>query len=817
MRWRRTLDRQFDGSFVSNSRQYKTLRDPTATAVLTYSVPLKQTLITGKDPDEDLYPTEREVKQLMASAYPQLNDEQLIARSGKPWRERTTDELFDLLDIFMPKTRRLVAEELGKRYQAGEKEVFERLVEYMDHESPRYRDGALRGLKACGVDASLQVLSKIIPLLEDGHEFVRVSATTAITAATLEEETQVALLSAAVDDPRAISPNSLRNAVQVPLFGVDTKLANAPFEAGLDEELVRSSLEKLITLDPVGGKGFVGSRKGVWSRDTVVRLAGPLTFAAEEEQIIEQMFANRSEPAWSLLKSFNFREGVLASAHRLRKLAAVPRDTRPHVGFKRNLVDPEAIRQYKGAYRELLDEFKAVLIADPLETVVLEEGNDEITLNLSDLMKVVSSDKKDARFASLEDEVMAMYQAELDAAGGTKDQIKFCRAELKDPDRKTYFRQIAAMTHLTEILGSDALEFLLPYLDHDYFRLREHSQKLVIDLVSVEGEDALTDLFVQSDDPRVSAGILEVLGRLGTKAGVSLATGALENESAHVRNAAVRTLYRLSGSDCLDAVLTYFEEATDREDFRGCEVALTSKLDDPEQAIAVRDAVIKFLPKVAEKPEQRSRAYYILGQVGDKESLAFLQKASAVEDVTEFGEIVLALSYSPSRDVDQVLLGLAKESKTSAEIVGKESVRRMIAGDPADSQRMDFAEPMLKLAMDKRLIKYLDRVHEARALRALMYCLENGVGEAAESLITNAEGLEDLSANDSKIAAKAIRDVMEYIEVSHLRGGVEAHMKVEDRYTYWKELQARAGRVLLEVHKPDAAPIPGLDGIDLDL
>ena len=141
----------------------------------------------------------------------------------------------------------------------------------------------------------------------------------------------------------------------------------------------------------------------------------------------------------------------------------------------------------------------------------------------------------------------------------------------------------------------------------------------------------------------------------------------------------------------------------------------------------------------------------------------------------------------------------------------------MVAGDPEDSQRMDFAEPMLKLAMDRRLIKYLDRVHEARALRALMYCLENGVGEAAESLITNAEGLENLSSADSKVAGKAIRDVMEYIEVSHLRGGVEAHMKKEDNYPYWKGLQARAGRVLLKVHKPDAAPIPGFNDIDLDL
>lgn len=73
-----------------------------------------------------------------------------------------------------------------------------------------------------------------------------------------------------------------------------------------------------------------------------------------------------------------------------------------------------------------------------------------------------------------------------------------------------------------------------------------------------------------------------------------------------------------------------------------------------------------------------------------------------------------------------------------------------------------------------------------------------------------------LSAKDSKIAAKAIRDVIEYIEVSHLRGGPEAHSTVQDNYYGWKALQARAGKVLLKIHKPEAAPIPTFDPLDLE-
>ena len=99
------------------------LRDPTATYALHYSAPFKQTLWTGKDVDESMFWTDKGFDHLMTSALPQLNDETLIQQAGKPFAERTTDELFKQLDMFKPKARGQYARELGKRYQAGEKEI----------------------------------------------------------------------------------------------------------------------------------------------------------------------------------------------------------------------------------------------------------------------------------------------------------------------------------------------------------------------------------------------------------------------------------------------------------------------------------------------------------------------------------------------------------------------------------------------------------------------------------------------------------------------------------------------------------------------
>jgi hypothetical protein len=95
-----------------------------------------------------------------------------------------------------------------------------------------------------------------------------------------------------------------------------------------------------------------------------------------------------------------------------------------------------------------------------------------------------------------------------------------------------------------------------------------------------------------------------------------------------------------------------------------------------------------------------------------------------------------------------------------------------------------------------------------------MYCLRKGVPTAANSLITVAEGLKNPSTADGKIAAKSLQDVIEYIEVTQLRGGVAG--KDWRYYPKWKILQARAGKVLLKVHKPEEAPIDGFDPLELD-
>ncbi len=819
LRWYRTLCRMHDGSFVYNSPTgYKALRDPTATEVLHQSVIFGQTLITGKDADKSLYPTEREMKQLMTSARGQFNDAVLIEQVGKPWPERSTDEVIDLLDIFYPKARENIAKELGKRYQAGEKEIVPKLVALLDRPEPRFRDGALRALGACGKDAVLGSLSGVIKCIEDPEDFVRITAVKVVSNATDSKEAQLAMLNATVREPQAIAPNSVRNITQSVLFANDHPLANTPFEAGFDELLVRQALEACILTDPAGAR-FLGSRTDVWTKETVARIAGPLTFIAEEEQIGDQMFGNRSYAARLLLEKFGCFEAVEAAVHRLRKKSELPRRIRPLVEYKDPLVDPLLIEKNPAAFAKLADYFKIVLIDNPNESVTVKKGGIPVSFELDELLESIERAKAGKPMPKISNQTAAIFRKELDALEGSGARIQACRAELADLQRRNTFRKLAAMEVLVELLGKDALPDLAPYVGHDYWRVRDRSRELAADLVRAGAAKDMAALIQGSADPAAKAGLLKVLALSGHESGLAVARAHLKDASPVVRVAAIQALAQLGGASAMGEALDRFSEAREPEELSGCEEALLTCAADSKQAASLRDGLIKRLPGM--DPVVKPSAWYLLARLGDPKSLAALKEATTTKSLSEISEVITALSYSPNREADRVLLDIAATGKKEADLVGRQSVRRMVLGpkgygDITDTERMDFAEPMLKMNMDGRLVQYLGGVRDARALRALMDCLQRGYTRAAASLVSNAEKLGQLDEADNQVAVTAIRNVIEYIEVLHLRGGASGQLGKSSDYAEWKELQARAGRVMLKLHKPEDAPIPEFDPLKLD-
>ncbi len=823
MRWRRTLCRMYDGSFVyhSPSEKYRTLRDPTATEVFNQVVIHKQTLISGKDADESLYPTEREMKQFLASAYGQFNNPWLKDKAGKPWIERSTDELFDLLDMFMPKTRDAIAAEIGKRFQAGEAAILPRLVSLLTHENARYRHGALCALDACGNDTMMSNLAKITPLLNDPKDFVRVAAVKRVSKAIDNEEIQLALLKAAVADRTALAPNSVLNALQSNIFEAKIPFSNTPFKSDFDPKLIESALSNAI-LEETGGGPLVKSKIGIWDKDTVIRLAGPLTFIAEEEQVYDQMFAARNAPAQDMLGKFGYLEALQTTAYRVREKVEIPRHKRAYSGYKDPIIKLSVVEKNPGAFADLVDEIKTILIDSPSEEITVKDESTNfasVTFSLKQVLETIESNKTKVAAPSIADDVRKIFQAELSQTDGTGAKVKFCREVLANPDSKDTFHQMAAMDFLVETLSAEAMEDLLPYLGHEYLRIRDYARNAATPLIKNLPAAEITRLLDAYSDIQIKAGFLETLAIVKPKAGLATAKQAMKHESSEVRTAAVAAYGIIGGDAVTEEILTFLKTAETTEERHACEEGLLLSAADPAAAGRIRDRSIAMLTGAS--PGLLDSLYYIIARIGDAKCIDVLRKAATSQDPVEFNRVTYALSYSPSREADKVMLEIAKSSEKRAKIISAHGDRRMVIGpkgygDITSQQRMDFAEEMLKYNLEPRIIKLLAYIHEARALRALMFCLEKGVGSAAKSIVTNAEGMDKLSPADAKIAAETLTQLIEYIEVSHLRGGFKAHMEVHDDYVGWKALQARAGKVLLKIHKPETAPIPTFDGLDLD-
>jgi HEAT repeat protein len=853
MRWFYTLARRHDGSFVVQGTQVgiggKPVRDATATYLLHYQAPLKQLVITGKDADESIWLTDEDRKQILISARRQLNDKGLIEESGAPLLERDTDDLLALLNFFYPDRRAKIAAELGRRFLAGESTIPRRLIAPLNSSNARYRCGALQALTACGRASLRQSLGKITELLKnDPADFVRMAAVKALVAATDYNDLTRAklLLEAAADEFDGLGADTanVRRAVRDLLFeGVIKKkgrrryeeppaIAIAPFDLGLDEELVRKGLVNIIMLDPGG------TVPKTWTKETLLKLAGPIAHVASTRQMNDQMFAGRRLAGVALFRNHGYVEAVYGDTASLHMRGRLERSERLKRRFSTAYLTPAAVKATPGAYRMVLPHLRQMLHDDPLYRFV-EKGRPSIITPLTEVIRLIEKDADSLPAPSVLRDVEKRFNSELANAGGTGARIRFCRAQLADPKRFNYFYKMAAMSRMAEILGPDAIDDLLPYLAHPLPQLRAHSRQLGAELVRSGAGTRLTELLAEARGETAGA-ILTILAEAGEKAALGPVRLALDDKDDVVRLAAIQALFTLGGDRVLSEVFDYMSRVKTPKALWGCERALLSRRDDARHAARVRSWAIRKLPGA--NPALRRSLLWVLGWLGGPDALAAL-KAEALKtpgfgtgralevamETPEFEaayeklqEVLIALSYSPDRAADKVMLDIARRDAVLREGVASQCVRRMVGpggvGDVTDDQRMDFAEPMLQMHHDVRLMTYLGKVHTGRAVSALFNVLKKtGDGTAVESIVASTNKMAKAPPKDVKLAVETLTQVMEFIEVTYLRGGLSRDSQELLGYTLWRQRQADAGRALNKLHKPEKAAIPDIDDMDLDI
>jgi HEAT repeat protein len=835
MRWFYTLARRHDGAFVVQGEQVgiggKPVRSATATYALHYSAPLKQTIITGKYADESLWHTDKDMKQLLVSAIPQITDPHLLEKAGKPMVERSTDQLFELTDHFFPVFRRKVGAELGKRYGAGEKNIVARAIGLLTAKSPRSRESGIGIIAASGQDAVLQNLSKITPLLDDPEEIVRIAAVKTIGwASNLDDKKRYeALLTAAAAeyDTMTLDQTNVRAVVKEPLLGgklfpgqgakkAATAMATAPFEQGLDPKLVRDGLTRIITMDPGGHVSKT------WTRDTAVRLAGGLVFVGDEMQINDSMFGfARTGAARELLKKHGYREAVECDTSNLRTRYGVDRAIIHDVTFKINNLNPPYVMEDPASYQPVLPLMRDWLYDNPVASLEWKiNGTKRVSMKLDELVEMVSESPKRKPAPSIGQDVDKQFAKELAEVGSGGKQIAYCRKVLKDPNQFTNFRQMSAMSRLVEMTGADAAFDVAPFLGHDRWRVAERARDLTLQLLKMDPTvaDQLIGKLAKAEGDN-AAGILDAL-RLGkVKAALEPARAAMKHKDWQVRRAAVRAVLDLEGSKGLQDILAFMESATDYADLESCELALVTVASDRAATETVRKAMMGMVGK----PGKLSSCLWILANIGGNEGLSVIEKyGKELQDKRALRDLAISLSYSPAPGAEALMLKLAKMDELRAELMAAEAPRQMIgvngSRDVPVKKQLDFAEAMLRLNYHKRLISYLAQVPSARSANLLFGVLkktgDEGAGKGIVELSERMAKRKDVSANESKRTGDVLSQVIEYIEVTHLRGGPAGkHPKI---YPIWKDYQARAGKALLKLHKPKAAAIPAFDDSDLD-
>lgn len=858
MRYFYTLSRRHDGSFIFLGNQWpgiggKGMRNATATVAMHLSSPLKQLIITGKH-SEDTWLNDDEYEELLLSARGmqmadggnsrgQITDPTLLKQVGTPWNLRGTDELIELLDHFYPQLRGRIAAELAKRYEAGEKDILAKVLPLLKSDEARMRDGACKTLSACGPDVVLGHMSKVVAMLKDDAEFVRMQAAQTLGAATEpgDKKREEDLLKAAADDYAGMTMDhgNVRNAVKNLILarrGEQGQLGSDPFGTDHSEDLLRSALEKIVTMDPQGAV------PGGWNKEALLKLAGPIVFAAEERQLNDAMFGDaRQQQAIALLQKHGYQDAVDADAANLRKRSKLERGTRRRVSFRvarergRGQSDEPYVwwgpfTQGPGAYRDYLDDFRLWLQDKPAR--VFKNG-----IPLWTYVRAMELDPDTRMLPNIGPDVAKMFQSELTAAGDAAAQLALCRKELSDLDRKNFFRKMEAMSHLARTLGTKAIDAISPLLGHAHWRVSEHAEKLTVELIKQGAAPRLIKLYdaAQARDCGLqnnvnAAAILDAMARARYQPALSVARAALKHDDPLVRKAAVQAVFTIGGDRELKTVFAFMHSiAKEREDFHGVELALLSKRDDPAHVQRVSREALDRL--AGSGVALRRSLAWLLGQFGGKENLAAIEQAAATsEDGEDRKAMVVALAYSPDRAASTNMVTLVKMGKAQRDAVAPLAAHRMVGPhgvtDVTDRERTWFARKIMNETYDADLIRFIGWVYTADAMQLLFDVMKKGGSDgryvtatelAAEAVINCSEGMKRPTAEQRELATEILTQVVEYIEVTYLRGGMaDSSLKPMD-YVRWKNLQTRAAQELLRFHDPKATPIEEFDDIQLDI
>ena len=317
--WHLDLVRRSDGSFTyDGDEQYGPGRtdddtyygnsgynnlSPTATYVLTYALPLRKLVITGRDADESGWLDKKQAAATVASG-----------RFDLDRRAMSPVELVAAFSDWSPIVRSWAAEELSKRPES--KTMIAGLIKLADSGEPHQIQGACETLGLLNTPEALPVLVK---QLAHPDRWVRYKAAAAIkkmggTAKPALED----ILKALVSTAEPLSPIRWEDPVQF----AHGELAGAVFNGPLKDDLnqvdpkLRYAAIRAVSTNPDGMARATLENffQNQLSQEDVIALAPVILAAVENPSPADTMFNNSIRMAGlKALAKYHFREGIAAA------------------------------------------------------------------------------------------------------------------------------------------------------------------------------------------------------------------------------------------------------------------------------------------------------------------------------------------------------------------------------------------------------------------------------------------------------------------------------------------------------------------------
>ncbi len=156
--------------------------------------------------------------------------------------------------------------------------------------------------------------------------------------------------------------------------------------------------------------------------------------------------------------------------------------------------------------------------------------------------------------------------------------------------------------------------------------LRRESANALGHLRAVEAREPLLQLLSKESDLQVKAAIVRALGYIGNKADIKTVAGFLGDSDAMLRRTAARSLFELN--DKAASAEAAGKAAGEKDDYTRVEM-LNTALQHEGGKVEHAIALAKIL--TSQDRAARLRAAEVLGYYGNKETLADLERAKAVE------------------------------------------------------------------------------------------------------------------------------------------------------------------------------------------